>query len=52
MSAAASFDNAIRCHMAMGGSTNAMIHVVAMARRAGIPLTLHRFDEIGAAGCR
>src|SRR5439155_5780752 len=30
-------DNAIRCHLAMGGSTNAMIHVVAMARRAGIP---------------
>jgi dihydroxy-acid dehydratase len=41
-----SFDNAIRAHMAMGGSTNAMIHVVAMARRAGIPLTLDRFDEI------
>ena len=39
-------DNAIRCHMAMGGSTNAMIHVVAMARRAGIPLTLERFDEL------
>ncbi|HMR31544.1 MAG TPA: L-arabinonate dehydratase [Geminicoccaceae bacterium] len=43
---AASFDNAIRAHMAMGGSTNAMIHVVAMARRAGIPVTLDRFDEI------
>jgi dihydroxy-acid dehydratase len=39
-------DNAIRCHLAMGGSTNAMIHVVAMARRAGIPLTLKRFDEL------
>jgi len=39
-------DNAIRCHLAMGGSTNAMIHVVAMARRAGIPLTLQRFDEL------
>jgi dihydroxy-acid dehydratase len=43
---AASVDNAIRCHMAMGGSTNAMIHVIAMARRAGIPLTLQRFDEL------
>jgi dihydroxy-acid dehydratase len=42
----ASVDNAIRCHMAMGGSTNAMIHVVAMARRAGIPLTLDRFDRL------
>jgi dihydroxy-acid dehydratase len=39
-------DNAIRCHLAMGGSTNAMIHIVAMARRAGIPLTLQRFDEL------
>lgn len=42
----ASVDNAIRCHLAMGGSTNAMIHVVAIARRAGIPLTLDRFDEL------
>jgi dihydroxy-acid dehydratase len=39
-------DNGIRCHLAMGGSTNAMIHVVAMARRGGVPLTLDRFDEL------
>jgi dihydroxy-acid dehydratase len=39
-------DNAIRTHLAMGGSTNAMVHLVAMARRAGIPLTLDRFDEL------
>jgi dihydroxyacid dehydratase/phosphogluconate dehydratase len=43
---AAGVDNAIRCHLAMGGSTNAMIHLVAIARRAGIPLTLKRFDEL------
>ncbi len=43
---AASIDNAIRCHLAMGGSTNAMIHVIAMARRAGVPLGLERFDEL------
>jgi dihydroxy-acid dehydratase len=43
---AAAFDNAIKVHMAMGGSTNAIIHVVAMARRAGIALGLQRFDEI------
>jgi dihydroxy-acid dehydratase len=43
---AQSVDNAIRCHLAMGGSTNAMVHVVAMARRAGIPLTVERFDEL------
>jgi dihydroxy-acid dehydratase len=42
----AAFDNAIRVHMAMGGSTNAIIHVVAMARRAGLPLDMRRFDDI------
>jgi dihydroxy-acid dehydratase len=42
----AAFDNAIRVHMAMGGSTNAIIHLVAMARRAGIPLDMARFDQI------
>ena len=42
----AAFDNAIAVHMAMGGSTNAIIHLVAMARRAGHDLTLARFDEI------
>jgi dihydroxy-acid dehydratase len=42
----ASFDNAIKVHMAMGGSTNAIIHVVAMARRAGIALSLEQFDSI------
>jgi dihydroxy-acid dehydratase len=42
----AAFDNAIKVHMAMGGSTNAIIHVIAMARRAGIPLDMARFDEI------
>ena len=43
---AAAFDNAIRVHMALGGSTNAIVHVVAMARRAGIPLDMDRFDQI------
>ncbi|MBX6327729.1 MAG: dihydroxy-acid dehydratase [Pseudolabrys sp.] len=42
----AAFDNAIRVHMAMGGSTNAIIHVIAMARRAGIALTMDRFDQL------
>jgi dihydroxy-acid dehydratase len=42
----AAFDNAIKVHMAMGGSTNAIIHVVAMARRAGIALDMQRFDAI------
>jgi L-arabonate dehydrase len=40
------FDNAIRADMAIGGSTNAIIHLVAIAGRAGVPLPLDRFDEL------
>jgi dihydroxy-acid dehydratase len=43
---AAAFDNAIRADMAIGGSTNAIIHLVAIAGRAGVPLPLTRFDEL------
>jgi len=43
---AASFDNAVTAAMALGGSTNAIIHLVAMAGRAGVDLPLVRFDEI------
>jgi len=43
---AASVDNAIVAHAGLGGSTNAVIHLVALARRAGIPLAIDRFDEI------
>jgi dihydroxy-acid dehydratase len=43
---AASFDNAVTTVMALGGSTNAIIHLVAMAGRAGVNLPLDRFDEI------
>jgi dihydroxy-acid dehydratase len=42
----AAFDNAVKVHMAMGGSTNAIIHVIAMARRAGIALDMQRFDAL------
>src|SRR6201997_1668849 len=42
----AAFDNAIRVHMALGGSTNAIIHVIAMARRVGVALDMARFDAI------
>ena len=42
----ASFDNATVVDMALGGSTNAMIHLIAMAGRAGIGLDLDRFDAI------
>jgi dihydroxy-acid dehydratase len=43
-----SFDNAIVTLMAMGGSTNALIHLVAIAGRAGIRLPLERFNEFSA----
>jgi dihydroxy-acid dehydratase len=42
------FDNAIVTLMAMGGSTNALIHLVAMAGRAGIKLPLERYNEYSA----
>jgi dihydroxy-acid dehydratase len=42
----AAFENAIKVHMAMGGSTNAIIHVVAMAKRAGVQISLSDFDRI------
>jgi dihydroxy-acid dehydratase len=41
-----SFENAITVDMAIGGSTNAIIHVLAMARRAKIDITLDDFDRI------
>jgi dihydroxy-acid dehydratase len=43
---AASFDNAVTTVLALGGSTNALIHLIAMARRAGVDLSLDRFDEL------
>jgi dihydroxy-acid dehydratase len=43
---AASFDNAVTAVLGLGGSTNAIVHLIAMARRAGIPLDLARFDEL------
>ena len=42
----AAFDNAVTCVLAMGGSTNALVHLVAMARRAGCKLDLDRFDAL------
>ena len=43
---AAAFDNAIRVLMAVGGSTNAVIHLIAVAGRLGIDLPLDRFDQL------
>ena len=41
-----SFENAITVDMAVGGSTNAIIHIIAMARRAGFDISLEDFDRI------
>ena len=42
-----SIDNAVTVAMAMGCSTNAIIHLIAMARRAGIHLTMDELDKKG-----
>ena len=44
----ASFHNAIVTLAAIGGSTNAVVHLLAIAGRLGVDLTLDDFDEIGA----
>jgi L-arabonate dehydrase len=41
------FENAIRALAAIGGSTNAVIHLVAIARRIGVELSLDDFDRLG-----
>jgi dihydroxy-acid dehydratase len=41
------FENAIRVNGAIGGSTNAVIHLLAIAGRIGVPLTLQDWDDLG-----
>jgi dihydroxy-acid dehydratase len=41
-----SFDNAVTAVLALGGSTNAIVHLIALARRANIALDLERFDAL------
>ena len=43
-----SFENAITVNMSIGGSTNSIVHLVALAKRAGLSLPLETFDEISA----
>src|ERR671919_2962301 len=43
----AAFENAIRANGAIGGSTNAVIHLLAMAGRVGVPLSLDDWDCLG-----
>jgi len=41
------FENAIRVNGAIGGSTNAVVHILAMAGRCGVDLTLDDWDRLG-----
>ncbi|MGY6270265.1 L-arabinonate dehydratase [Achromobacter denitrificans] len=43
---AASYDNAVRTVLALSGSTNSVVHLIAMARRSGFNLDLDRFDHL------
>ncbi|HYF41893.1 MAG TPA: dihydroxy-acid dehydratase, partial [Ramlibacter sp.] len=42
------FENAIRTLAAIGGSTNAVIHLIAIARRIGVELSVEDFDRLGS----
>ncbi len=42
-----SFENAFRLDVAMGGSTNTVLHTLAIAQEAGMPFSLEKLDEIG-----
>ena len=43
---AEAFEDAVATVLALGGSTNAVIHLIAMAGRCGVPLSLDDFDDI------
>ncbi len=43
---AGAFDNAMILDMAMGGSTNTVLHILAIAHEAGVPFSLERIDEL------
>jgi dihydroxy-acid dehydratase len=43
---AKAFDNAVVTVLALGGSTNSLVHLVALARRANVPLDIDRFDAL------
>jgi len=45
----AAFENAIRALAAIGGSTNAVIHLIALAGRIGVKLELDDFDKLGSS---
>ena len=43
----AAFENAIRVDLALGGSSNTVLHLLAIAKEAGVKLPLELFDELG-----
>lgn len=43
-----SIENAVRVAIALGGSTNAVLHILAIARTAGVPFTLQDFKELNS----
>jgi L-arabonate dehydrase len=43
----AAFENAIRVNGAIGGSTNAVLHLLAIAGRVGVPVSLQDWDDLG-----
>jgi len=43
---ARAIDNAVTTVLALAGSTNSLVHLIALARRAGVPLDLARFDAL------
>jgi len=43
----AAFENAIRVDLALGGSSNTVLHLLAIAKEAGVELPLETFDELG-----
>jgi dihydroxy-acid dehydratase len=46
IAAASAFDNAMVLDMAMGGSTNTVLHILAIAHEAGVPFSLDRIKEL------
>ena len=45
----AAFENAIKVNAAIGGSTNFVVHLLALAGRVGVELSLDDFDRLGSA---
>jgi L-arabonate dehydrase len=42
------FENAVRTNAAIGGSTNAVVHLIALAARIGVPFNLKDWDDLGS----